>query len=93
MAQPDNGHYAHSDGYRSDRGTLNHDRMMAEVADDLGPIAGVSDVAWDTDLDGPYIELEYDGGESTRTAIQPVVTDWNCAVTMETKRSLELRPE
>jgi len=93
MAQPNNGHYAHSDGYRSDRGSPDKERMMVELCDDLEQIDGVSDVIWDTDINGPYADVTYDGDASTRSTIEWTVDGWTSGVVAESDEWLEVRPE
>lgn len=83
MALPGNDHYAHSDGYYSDKGEPDTERMMVEVADDLEQIDGVESVRIEEDIDGPYVEVEYDSSAVVRDEIEDVAVDWDCRVPTE----------
>lgn len=91
MALPTNEHHVHSDGYRSDKGDPDRDRMMRELADEIAEIPGVVDVWPDEDLDGPYVEVEYDGDYSTYEEIEAVADEWDCAVPSVSDDWLEVR--
>lgn len=88
MALPSNDYHVHSDGYRSDRGSVDTDRMLAELADEIVQIDGVRDV-WP---DEACIEVTYDGEHETYEQCERIADDWDCVVPSVSDEWLEVRP-
>lgn len=91
MANPDNSHHVHSDGYRSDKGDPDQMRLLEDVADEIEQIDGVFGAYPDEDLDGPYVEVDYDGDESTAQDVRWECDGWSCSVTRVTDNWIQVR--
>jgi hypothetical protein len=98
MALPDNGHHVHSDGYSSEKGNSDPMRLIEDVADEIEQEPSVTAVYPDEDLDGPYIEVEYepdyvDGSRFEQ--IETIAEDYGCRVTTVSDDDglLSIRPE
>jgi len=89
MALPDNNHHVHSDGYYSEKGEADQDRMLEELADEIEQIDGVESVYPESDR----IEVEYDGEEATMQDVRWEVNGWSCGVTDVHDDWFEIRPE
>jgi hypothetical protein len=91
VAIPKNGHHVHSDGYRSDRGEHDPERLLDEVRDDVEQIECVTSVQRNEDIDGPYLTVEMDCHESD--AIESALDGWDCRVTSVGDDWCYVRPE
>lgn len=89
MALPSNGHHVHSDGYFSERGEADQERMLEELADEIEQIDGVLDAYPDMDR----IEVEYTGDEATLQDVRWEIDGWSCAITETHDEWFEIRPE
>jgi hypothetical protein len=72
MALPKNSHHVHSDGYYSEKGEADLDRMLEELADEIEQIPGVLNV---------WPEVEHDGEPETYEQIEDEAAEWDCGVT------------
>jgi len=88
MALPSNDHHVHSDGYYSDKGEVDQDRMLDELADEIDQIPGVLDVWPEADR----IEVEYDGEHETYMRVEEEAEEWDCGVPSVSDDWLEVRP-
>lgn len=91
MARPSNDHHVHSDGYFSDKGSRDVERMMAELAADAEALSGVVRATSGDDTDGPYVEIETDSDVQC-DEIESVIDDWGCAVSDQGDSWLLIRP-
>lgn len=88
MALPSNDHHVHSDGYRSDRGEVDRERMLIEMADEIEQIDGVTDVWPEEDR----VEVEYNGDHSVYEQCEDIAAEWGCSVPTVNDEWLEVRP-
>jgi hypothetical protein len=89
MALPDNDHHVHSDGYYSEKGEADQDRMLEELADEIEQIDGVESVYPESDR----IEVEYNGDEGVVQDARWEADGWTCGVTDVHDDWFEIRPE
>lgn len=92
MALPSNDHHVHSDGYFSEQGDADDERMVEELADNLSQLPIVQSVYPDTDMVGPYVEVEYSGSEMAHMEIEDEVFEWGCHTEVISDRVIEVRP-
>lgn len=89
MALPKNTHHVHSDGYYSEKGKADQERMLVELADEIEEIDGVEAVY----PEGDRIEVEYDGDDAVIQDARWEANGWSCDVTAVHEDWFEIRPE
>jgi len=89
MSLPKNTYRVHSDGYYSDKGEVDQDRMLDELADEIEEIDGVEAVY----PEGDRIEVEYNGDDGAVQDARWEANGWSCDVTSVHDGWFEIRPE
>ena len=88
MALPGNEYRVHSDGYTSDRGSVDPERVLIELGNELRHIPGVQSVG----VDESEVEVHYDGTYSTYEQIESEATEWAVTVHSVGDEWLAIRP-